>query len=201
MKNRAGNSTKNRIIEAALCELTEVGYSAFTQEGVSKRVGISLGNLTYHFPKRTDLLSAMIESWLKEWSNGFKLDVRRNLKTEDSFVDFVEWVMKGAIEPKNVRLYRELWAMANHDFEIEIALHNLYNRAVDLTLEELGVPPDADNYESLRSVVYLLACASEGAAAVGINAAKSHANTDAIIDLAKKIFVPLLRQAVEKSAE
>lgn len=51
-------TTKDKIISAAVGILEELGIQALSQLAVAKKVGISQGQLTYHFPKRSDLILA-----------------------------------------------------------------------------------------------------------------------------------------------
>ncbi len=53
--------TKQKILNAALDVLMEHGFQALTQTRVAEVAGVSQGNLTYHFPTRTDLLKAVVE--------------------------------------------------------------------------------------------------------------------------------------------
>lgn len=53
--------TKQKILNAALDVLVENGFQALTQTRVAEVAGVSQGNLTYHFPTRTDLLKAVVE--------------------------------------------------------------------------------------------------------------------------------------------
>ena len=54
--------TREKIIEAALKVLLDSGFSALTQTRVAEVAGVRQGNLTYHFPKRSDLLRAVTEA-------------------------------------------------------------------------------------------------------------------------------------------
>jgi AcrR family transcriptional regulator len=53
--------TKQKILNAALDVLVQHGFQALTQTRVAEVAGVSQGNLTYHFPTRTDLLKAIVE--------------------------------------------------------------------------------------------------------------------------------------------
>jgi AcrR family transcriptional regulator len=53
--------TKQKILNAALTILMENGFQALTQTRIAETAGVSQGNLTYHFPTRTDLLKSVVE--------------------------------------------------------------------------------------------------------------------------------------------
>ena len=47
------------IIEAGLATLREHGYAGFTQPRVAARAGLRQSHLTYYYPTRIDLLTAV----------------------------------------------------------------------------------------------------------------------------------------------
>lgn len=58
--------TKDKIILCALELLEKSGIQAVTQPAVAKLAGITQGQLTYHFPKRTDMILALSEAALTQ---------------------------------------------------------------------------------------------------------------------------------------
>lgn len=62
----AGAETKARIMEAACSWFNEVGFGAATLNELSRHIGISRGNLAYHFKDKNTLLEAIVEDmWAK----------------------------------------------------------------------------------------------------------------------------------------
>jgi AcrR family transcriptional regulator len=57
-------STRERILRGALEILETRGIKSFSQQAVAKLIGISQGQLTYHFQKRSDLILALTEKAL-----------------------------------------------------------------------------------------------------------------------------------------
>lgn len=57
-------STKDKILKAAVEMLEKNGIRSVTQNAIAKVVGISQGQLTYHFPKREDLVMALSDATL-----------------------------------------------------------------------------------------------------------------------------------------
>lgn len=53
--------TKEKILNAALDVLLQEGFHALTQTRVAEVAGIRQGLLTYHFPTRSDLLTAVVD--------------------------------------------------------------------------------------------------------------------------------------------
>lgn len=58
--------TKDRILEKALELFNAEGVERVTTSYIAKELGISLGNLHYHFPNRNELIKALIDRFLAE---------------------------------------------------------------------------------------------------------------------------------------
>lgn len=56
-----GSTTADLIVDAARRRFNEKGYAATTLTEIASIVGISQGNLTYHFPTKRDLVTRMQE--------------------------------------------------------------------------------------------------------------------------------------------
>lgn len=54
-------STKDRILKTAIDLFFEKGYTLTTARNICDRLGISTGNLTFHYPSKEHLLLAIVE--------------------------------------------------------------------------------------------------------------------------------------------
>ncbi len=54
-------ATRQRLLEAAVVSLAEVGYAGTTVSVVATRAGVSRGAAQHHFPTRADLFAAAVE--------------------------------------------------------------------------------------------------------------------------------------------
>ncbi len=59
-------NTKEKIIATAIKVFNEKGYSAVNLKELAQTLGISRGNLTYHFNNKQDLLEAIVEEMWKK---------------------------------------------------------------------------------------------------------------------------------------
>lgn len=57
---------KNDILKAALELYNKKGLENVTMRDIAKKIGISSGNLTYHFPTRNDIVYALMERLLAD---------------------------------------------------------------------------------------------------------------------------------------
>ena len=58
--------TKDRIIEGAIDLFNQRGFSNVSMQRLADHLGLSPGNLTYHFPKKQDLMLALYDEFQKE---------------------------------------------------------------------------------------------------------------------------------------
>lgn len=56
--------TRQRILDTAAELFARQGYHAVTMRAIAGALGISVGNLTYHFPRKQDIASALLEQEL-----------------------------------------------------------------------------------------------------------------------------------------
>lgn len=57
--NTSSKNTKSKILTTALKLFNEFGLAKVTLRNIAKKMGISQGNLCYHFKKREDILEAL----------------------------------------------------------------------------------------------------------------------------------------------
>ena len=55
------NLYKSQILQAARELFSEYGYSRVSMRDIAERSGISVGNLTYHFHRKEDLIEAIVD--------------------------------------------------------------------------------------------------------------------------------------------
>lgn len=60
------SSTKERIIETAVSLFNQRGFVNVTMRDLAQELGISLGNLTYHFKRKDDLIAAVHQQLIDE---------------------------------------------------------------------------------------------------------------------------------------
>ncbi len=73
------SNIKDKILKSALRLFNEKGISQVSLRDIASEMGISLGNLTYHFKKREDIIDALYLSLV----NKFDVVVNENLGTKN----------------------------------------------------------------------------------------------------------------------
>lgn len=143
-----GHETREQILEAALHLLVEEGYRAMTMRRVAAECGMKLGNLTYHFPAREDLVQALLDAVISAYEIEFH-EITHNpmLAPDVRLAQYCELVLEDIRSKKTTRVFPELWALSNHDPFVLDRVQELYARARAPLLEiveELrpDLPPD-----------------------------------------------------------
>lgn len=138
----------------------ELGYSRFTMRKVATAAGISLGNLNYHFPRKDDLLKALLETIFDAYIAEF--DRRRQAagsSPEKQLAAVLDFWIDDLLSPQTTTFFPELWAMSNHDPHVARMTDRLYQDARAPLLALLPrINPALDEHSTQR--LALLMCAS-----------------------------------------
>ncbi|HEV7193938.1 MAG TPA: TetR/AcrR family transcriptional regulator [Jatrophihabitantaceae bacterium] len=143
-------STRNRILHAALRIIGEHGIAGLTNRLVAKEAGLSLGSLTYHFTSQSELLREALLVFVTE-------ETRRITAIADSLAPTVGSVEEAAaaaeravtemaLGPEEIGVY-ELYLQSARDPELHEAVRACfaeYDRAATGALELLVIPGAAE---------------------------------------------------------
>lgn len=72
--------TRNDILEAALELYNKHGIEQVTTRDIAKKIGISSGNLTYHFPTRNDIFFSLMGRLLEDIDRALSMPVEPDHK-------------------------------------------------------------------------------------------------------------------------
>jgi AcrR family transcriptional regulator len=157
--------TRQVILGAAEEVLIAVGYASFTTRKVAHAAGIAIGNLTYHFPNKTDLTEALIDYVLERYLKHIRaprIADSGNGNGNHPLSELVRWTMTDAVNPHIVRLCRELWAMACHQKIAARAMDELYRRIMQAAVDVVRAANPQLTPEEALHLTYFLALLSEG---------------------------------------
>jgi AcrR family transcriptional regulator len=173
-----------RILDSAEGVLRTHGYAGFSLRRVSEAAGVALGNLTYHYPTKVELVRALIRRLITHYSDRFQemLDA-----PEIGLEGLVRWLLEAAVVEENFSLFRELWAMALRDAVVREAVDDFYDQLMaGVHSAILAAYPQADP-KGLRTLVHLIATISEGSSVIyGTRRARAAAYAD-VVDLATRL--------------
>ncbi|MFD3869258.1 TetR/AcrR family transcriptional regulator [Streptomyces sp. NPDC058623] len=135
-----GQQRRAALLDAAERVLTSAGGSELTLRAVAEEAGVRLGHLQYYFPARTDLLSALLErvltlslervTHLTDTARPTEAgpDSGRGAGMEAALDALLDGVLSDHDDPRLVRLFTEVWALAAHDEEAAAAVRAFYDR-------------------------------------------------------------------------
>jgi AcrR family transcriptional regulator len=156
-------ATVDRILDSAGLVLSKYGDAGFTTRRVAEAASISLGNLTYHFPSKSDLLRAFVDRLVTDYSRQFdQLLAASDGQTGQEWEGLVRWLLDDTVKEGPVRLFREIWAISLNDRRICSVVDDLYDTLMEKVVQLLmRLHPNADVTE-LRVQAQLLAVIVEG---------------------------------------
>ena len=183
--NAMGAAARRQIVNAAETVLRTDGYHALSARKVASACGISVGNLTYYFPGKADLLEAVMDDVCNRYAEERDATAASYPADPDAYLrKTVTWLITDAASEETSALFLELWVLAkHHDFGRDI-VERFYATAAQWIADGLadrfpGAPP-----ETYQQAAYYLLTLSEGSTALFSRPAKRPVAVDAIIAVA-----------------
>lgn len=168
------DGTRERILDAAVEILREVGYGHFSVQKVARRAGVYQGNITYYWPRRRDLVLALALRVIEEYRSTCLTSLDTGSGSSAARAEAVVRAMVDeAVQPERVRILPELWSMANTDPEIARAVIRSHDDVLDAMLDALGVEHTSAARPAVQQVLLLV-----GAAIQGLTAVHGHRGAD-----------------------
>jgi AcrR family transcriptional regulator len=123
-----GNERIRSILEEAKNTLVEEGFSALSFRNVAKQARITVGNVTYYFPTKDDLMVELARYIFDRWEARFRRNLPKNLTDKtDIFVYSIRYMIENK-RLKSSSLLLEMWAMANHSTAVMKMLDTFYGK-------------------------------------------------------------------------
>ena len=195
-----GTQTREAILDGAAKVLATLGLAGFSIPQVASAVGIAPGNLTYYFPTREDLIRAMSERLLEEYSRRFdEMCSELSMRDDVGLSELVDWLLDDAVSFNTVHVFPALWSMAHQHPFVAQSLDRIYDGAVIALMRALGADPDDVAARELRACAYLLGCVTEGSTAMFGRAGAEDPRFLAMKKQAKRVMVATLQEALHKA--
>lgn len=161
--NKRGRDTKRAIVSAAVEVLIRHGYARFTMQRVASAAGIAVGNLSYHFPSKHDLLQRVVADTLDDYSRRFERLTAQDIRSLPAALEtLTRWSLDDSTNTRDAHLLRELWAAALHNPRLREALANFYEYSINDALDVVHSARGNIDEHRLRLIVYIICLVSEG---------------------------------------
>lgn len=134
-----GRKRVETILHAARDLLIEEGYASLSMRKIAARCDMTVGNLSYYYSCKTDLLSdlvdAILQSYVGWWDEVMADD---SLSPEQQFRTILTFIMDDLSEPETTGFFPELWALANHEAYAQEAMEYIYGEEQKMLSEMIG---------------------------------------------------------------
>lgn len=107
------NKTKEKIIETAIILFNQEGTSSISTNHIAKELGISTGNLYYHFKNKEEIIRAILEKMIQEWDRVWQVPVSNWQPTLEDLKSVIRYSFQ--LEWKYRFFYRELIVLMKVD--------------------------------------------------------------------------------------
>ncbi len=150
---------------------------------------MSLGNLTYHFPTKPELVRALINRMVATYLCRFEDSLQM---PEGGLESLVRWLLEESVNEDAMWLFRELWAMALHDEDVRESIDDFYDALMGRVTNALvAAHPHADPQE-VSDLVHLVATMSEGSTVIYGTRRSRTSSHQRVIDLAARLAVSVV---------
>lgn len=156
------STTKDRILDAALALFNERGTDNVTTNHIAEALGMSPGNLYYHYRNKAEILRALFLRIQGEWATNYAVP-------EGSMpsIDMMEGMLAGnfAIQARYRFFFRDLTLLLNADPELAAGYRAYRTQGMANTVflirlfAEAGViesPGDAEAIDDLAQLLWLV---------------------------------------------
>ncbi len=116
--------TRERLLDAAVDSLIEIGYAATSTTEVARRAGVSRGAQSHHFPTKAELVVAAIEHLFTAQARSFRAAFEALPKTQrtlNSAVDILWEIISGP----GYSALLELIVAARTDAELSVVVQGI----------------------------------------------------------------------------
>jgi AcrR family transcriptional regulator len=159
-----GREAVTQILEAALDLLINEGIRALTLRRIAAACNLRVGNVTYYFPTKDDLLRAVLDVVLAGYSDAIQdLKSRSDEPADQRLALMIRIVLEDIQSQATTNLFPELWALANRDPFVAECVNDIYLRGRLVLLDLIGELNPALDATEREMVAIFIQAATEGA--------------------------------------
>lgn len=183
------------ILTAARDALVEEGYPRLTMRNVADRAGITVGNLSYYYANKEDLLHDLLEAVIQGYVEDFDRiagDERRS--PEERLEAMVRFVVGDLATKETTGFFPALWALACHNEFAAKEMSGVYEVERSSFARVIAqIRPDLSKKDRDLLALFISASIEGHTMFIGYRREKAAANA-AIANIAAFSFSTLVRQ-------
>jgi AcrR family transcriptional regulator len=188
------------ILRFSLDTLITHGAAGFSAPLVAKAAKIRQSHITYYFPTRAELLTATVKFALGKYEKEFEKQLARIDKfTIKKSHEFLRWLFTDSLDPKTVKTFPQLWALAGSDKEIAKTVQELYLEAALAVMKALGLDTRPGKNQKTLNLLLVIGSISEGLTAIHGHRKKTDPIYVATRETAIKVLAPQLFDLYKKA--
>lgn len=132
---KRSKDTLRTVLVAAFEVLLEEGGAGFSARKVANRAGISLGNLSYYYPTRGDLLHELFRQAVRGYDDRVHQELARIEEPEERLHALAKTWIDAMGDRSNAVPLWELWSISAHEERVADAFEEVYGMFTS-TMEE-----------------------------------------------------------------
>lgn len=158
-----GIETIEQILRAALRVLVEEGSRAFTLRRIAAECGMKVGNLSYYFPRKENLVQELLEAILNGYGDiAADMLESTSAQPEERLRRIISFTLDDIRSKRTTNLFPELWALANHDARVNALVQDFYARAQLVIATTVAAVNPALSEDDCRTVALFISATMEG---------------------------------------
>lgn len=195
-----GQQAVVQILSAARNVLIEEGYPRLTMRNIATRAGITVGNLSYYYKNKEDLLHDLLEAVIQGYMEDFTRIVEDASKSPDERLEeFVRFIMGDLSTKETTGFFPALWALANHNAFAAAEMEKMYAVERDVLAKVVGqIRPDLAKRDRASISLFLSAAMEGHTMFIGYERENKDLAPE-VINIAAHAFLTLVRTIDAKS--
>lgn len=158
-----GTEMIEQILRAALRVLVEEGSRAFTLRRIAAECGMKVGNLSYYFPRKEELVQELLEAILAGYTElASEMLQGTSDQPEERLRRIISFTLDDIRSKRTTNLFPELWALANHDANVNALVQHFYARAQRMIADAVAGVNPALSEEDCRTLALFISATMEG---------------------------------------
>lgn len=158
-----GIETIEQILRAALTVLVDEGSRAFTLRRIATECGMKVGNLSYYFPRKEHLVRELLDAILNGYGDAAAdILIGTTGRPEERLRRIILFTLDDIRTKRTTNLFPELWALANHDPDVNDLVQTFYARAQRGIAEAVAGVNPALGEEDCRLLALYISATIEG---------------------------------------
>ncbi|GHF10879.1 hypothetical protein GCM10017044_00700 [Kordiimonas sediminis] len=200
--SKKGRDRVLKILNAARDLIIDEGFHRLSMRRVAERSKMTVGNLSYYYSSKSDLLHDLVESVLQGYEDDWdRFLVDEHLSAEEKLASIITAIIEDLATVETTRFFPELWVMATHDPVVKECMIDVYSQ-VRLIIARLiqEVNPALDETSCYALALFIVSSIEGHTVFIGDDKSCTHLAPH-ILKVAVPTFLSLVKNATNDSVQ